>query len=103
MSFGNRSKQMGNQPSAQLTSRATYTVEEVASLLGIGRTCAYRALRLGHIPSIRIGKRYVVPRAAIGRWLGSIKSKDPADVRGTLGRPGALDFVFDGSRDGPSD
>jgi excisionase family DNA binding protein len=49
--------------------RVTLTVEEVARLLRIGRGTAYAAVRRGDIPSIRIGKRVLVPRAALERLL----------------------------------
>lgn len=47
----------------------TYTVDEVAVLLGIGRNGAYEGVRSGQIPSIRIGKRILVPKAALERML----------------------------------
>jgi excisionase family DNA binding protein len=45
------------------------TVDEAAKALGIGRTQAYRAVQSGEIPSIRIGRRYLVPRAALEKML----------------------------------
>lgn len=51
--------------------RATITVEEAAELLGIGRSNAYQSVRDGSIPSIRLGKRIVVPMAALKRLLNS--------------------------------
>ena len=50
--------------------RQTRTITEVAKLLGIGRNQAYEAARRGEIPSIRIGKRLVVPLVALERMLG---------------------------------
>jgi excisionase family DNA binding protein len=47
----------------------TYTIEEAAMLLGIGRNQAYEAARRGEIPTIRFGKRLVVPRAALTKLL----------------------------------
>jgi excisionase family DNA binding protein len=47
----------------------TYRIEEVARLLGISRNSAYEAARRGEIPTIRIGKRLLVPRAAVNRLL----------------------------------
>ena len=44
--------------------RATMTVPEAAKALGIGRNQGYEAARAGQIPTIRIGKRLLVPRAA---------------------------------------
>ena len=49
--------------------RATYTVEEAGRLLGIGRGQAYEAVRRGEIPSVRIGKRIIVPKDALARLL----------------------------------
>lgn len=47
----------------------TYTVEEVSVLLRIGRSAAYEAVRTGQIPSLRIGRRLLVPRAALEQLL----------------------------------
>lgn len=47
----------------------TYTVEEVARKLGICRNSAYAAVESGDIPSVRIGRRRLVPRAALERLL----------------------------------
>ena len=37
--------------------------------LGLGRNATYEAIRRGDIPSIKIGKRVLVPRAALERLL----------------------------------
>ena len=50
--------------------REVLTVEEAAELLRIGRGTAYEAVRLGEIPSIRIGRRVLVPRRPLMRLLG---------------------------------
>lgn len=49
--------------------RLTYTVTEVAHLLGISRGSAYTHVRTGEIPSISIGGRIVVPRRALDELL----------------------------------
>ena len=49
--------------------RATLTVEEAARLLGVGRNQGYEAVRAGTIPSLRIGRRLLVPKAALDRLL----------------------------------
>jgi excisionase family DNA binding protein len=51
------------------TSRQVLTVSEAASALRIGRNSAYEAVRRGEIPTIRIGKRILVPVAALDRLL----------------------------------
>jgi len=51
--------------------RLTFTVEETGRILGIGRGPAYAGVRRGEIPSLRFGRRIVVPRAALERLLAS--------------------------------
>jgi excisionase family DNA binding protein len=46
------------------------TVEQTAKLLGISRGLAFTAVRAGDIPSIRIGRRILVPRDALRRLIG---------------------------------
>ena len=62
--------------------RMTVTVEETATILGVGRNKAYEAARSGEIPTIRIGKRLLVPRAALERLLAvgaqPLGANDPA-------------------------
>jgi excisionase family DNA binding protein len=53
------------------TTRETLTVEEAGRVLGIGRASAYDAVKRGELPVIRLGKRIVVPRAALDRLLAS--------------------------------
>jgi excisionase family DNA binding protein len=50
--------------------RRTYKIEEAGRLLGIGRNQAYEAARRGDLPTIRIGKRLLVPKAVLDRMLG---------------------------------
>ena len=52
-----------------LEHRVTLTVEEVAELLGLGRTAAYEAARRGDIPSRRLGRRVLIPVPALLTWL----------------------------------
>ena len=61
--------------SDQILDRTTLTVAETASLLGIGRSAAYEAVRRGQIPSRRLGRRIVVPVPALLDWLGSRSSE----------------------------
>jgi excisionase family DNA binding protein len=44
------------------TEPLTYTMPEVTKLLGIGLNQGYEAVRRGELPSIRIGRRILVPR-----------------------------------------
>jgi excisionase family DNA binding protein len=49
--------------------KRTLSVPEAAELLGIGRNQAYAAAKRGDIPTIKIGKRMLVPVAALERVL----------------------------------
>ncbi|MCW2928896.1 MAG: DNA-binding protein [Thermoleophilia bacterium] len=45
--------------------RHVFTVEEAAEMLRISRGSAYEGVRSGEIPSVNIGRRILVPRAAL--------------------------------------
>lgn len=52
-----------------MTERRTLTVEQAAAVLGVSRSAAYRAATVGEIPTIRIGRRVLVPRDLLERKL----------------------------------
>ncbi|MFZ0591873.1 MAG: helix-turn-helix domain-containing protein [Bryobacteraceae bacterium] len=49
--------------------RETYTLDKAAQILGISLSGAYQAVRRGEIPTVRFGKRILVPRKALQRLL----------------------------------
>ena len=49
--------------------RRVVTVNEAAAMLRISRGSAYEAVRRNEIPTIRIGRRLLVPLAALERML----------------------------------
>lgn len=49
--------------------REAYSVAETAERLGISRLSAYLAIQRGEIPSLRIGRRILVPKAAFNELL----------------------------------
>ena len=49
---------------------ATMSIPAAAELLGISRSAGYRAVASGQIPTIRIGRRLLVPTARLYRLLG---------------------------------
>ncbi len=61
----------------QTMQKRTYSVEEAAKILGIGRSAAYQALRTGEIPAIRIGRRLLVPVQALEQLLSTAKPSTP--------------------------
>ena len=55
----------------QYRQRATLTIEEAGELLGISRGSAYAAAKSRSLPTVKIGRRLLVPRAALERLLGA--------------------------------
>jgi len=49
----------------QKAERKTLTIPETAKILGIGLNQAYEAAKRGEIPTIKIGKRILVPLVAL--------------------------------------
>ena len=45
------------------------SVERAGAIFGISRSSAYIAVKSGEIPSVRLGRRLVVPTAALLRML----------------------------------
>lgn len=66
-----------NQPlcggKMETEARKVVSVTEAASILGIGRNLCYEAIRRGEVPAIRIGKRVLIPIAALERLLESAR------------------------------
>ena len=58
--------------------RLTLSVEEAAKVLGIGRNLCYDRVKTGEIPVIKIGRRLLVPRAALAKLLAEPKPLNPA-------------------------
>jgi excisionase family DNA binding protein len=49
--------------------KRTASVPEAGEALGVSRKAAYEAAKRGEIPTIKIGKRLLVPVAALERML----------------------------------
>jgi excisionase family DNA binding protein len=52
--------------------RRTLSIPEAGRTLGIGRSAAYEAARTGQLPTIRIGRRLLVPIVALERLLEEV-------------------------------
>jgi excisionase family DNA binding protein len=52
-----------------MTIRLAYRPEEVAQLLGLGRTTVFELLRSGELESVKAGRARLVPADAIDRYL----------------------------------
>jgi excisionase family DNA binding protein len=60
------------------------TVGEAASLVGVSRSSAYRAVEAGELPSVRLGRRLFVPTARLLEMLGVYKPQESATA--SIGR-----------------
>jgi len=47
------------------------SVEEAGRKLGLGRAAAYVHAKAGHIPTIKLGNRMLVPKTAFAKLLAS--------------------------------
>lgn len=48
----------------------TYSVDEAAVVMGVGRTAMFDAVRRGEVPGVvRIGKRIVISKARLHAWI----------------------------------
>ena len=57
--------------------RLTFSVEEVAQLLGLSRSAVYEAIARGDIPALRFGRRIVIARDALDRLLANSTTERP--------------------------
>lgn len=76
---------MTSEAAQDWRSRTTVTVEEAGTILGIGRSSAYALARNGDLMTVRLGRRFIVPVAALRRLLGEL---DPFNESTPAGKPG---------------
>jgi hypothetical protein len=55
----------------QWDGRDAFTVEETGQILGLSRASAFAAATRGDIPTIRVGRRLIVPRRGLEKMLGA--------------------------------
>lgn len=58
-----------SSPNAPVAALKTYKVEDIAKMLGIGRSSAYKLVREGHFKTVRIGTSIRVSRQSFDEWL----------------------------------
>lgn len=61
----------GAEGERERIARQTYSVDEAATLLGIGRSLGYELARRGNfpVPVVKLGRRLVVPKAPLDKML----------------------------------
>ena len=60
---------MKGRTAEAMETKLTYSVAEVARLLGLSVNSTYGAVRQKEIPSIRVGRRIFIPRVALEAML----------------------------------
>jgi excisionase family DNA binding protein len=64
--------QVDAKEQTEILGRATCTVDEMSRVLGCGRSQAYDLVKTGQIRSVKLGRRLLVPTAAVQEYLTSI-------------------------------
>ena len=64
--------QTWNGTKEETTERRTYTVDDIAQILGIGRTSAYILVKEGHFKIVRIGNAIRISKRSFDEWLDSL-------------------------------
>ncbi len=49
--------------------RATVTPRESTLISGIGIAATFRLLRSGQMPALKVGRKFLIPRSALIKWL----------------------------------
>jgi excisionase family DNA binding protein len=57
---------------------ATYRVEDIQRLLGIGRNSAYGLIKQDGFPCIRVGSRVIIPSDLFHAWVSEQAGKGAA-------------------------
>lgn len=57
----------------------TYTVEDIAAILGIGRTTAYKLAKSGAFKTIRIGSVIRISKQSFEEWLAMEESEEETE------------------------
>ena len=64
--------QIWNGTKKEMPERRTYTVDDIAQILGIGRTSAYILVKEGHFKIVRIGNAIRISKRSFDEWLDTL-------------------------------
>lgn len=67
---------MSTSQEKKLPSNRTYTVNDIAAILGIGRATAYKLANSGAFKTIRIGNMLRISRKSFEDWLKMEEQKE---------------------------
>jgi excisionase family DNA binding protein len=66
-----------SQPSPEAHERAFYTVREFCYRNSIGKTLFYELVQDGTIPTVKVGRRTLIPAVAEREWHAKILAPQP--------------------------
>ena len=52
-----------------------YSVEDIAEMLQIGRTAAYKLVREGHFKTVNIGRKIRISKKSFEEWLDNLETE----------------------------
>ena len=70
---------MSTSQEKKLPSNRTYTVDDIAAILGIAKSTAYRLVNSGEFKTIRIGYAIRISKKSFEDWL---KMEEPEEMNG---------------------
>ena len=65
--------QTWNGTKKETPERRTYMVDDIAQILGIGRTSAYILVKEGHFKIVRIGNAIRISKRSFDEWLDTLE------------------------------
>jgi len=51
----------------------SYTIEEASKITSLCRTRIYEELNQGRLHAVKVGRRTLIPRESLQKWLSSLK------------------------------
>ena len=63
-----------------MVEKLTLSVEEAGKLLGVSRAVAYQLIHRADFPTLRIGKRILVPKKQLEAWMDRQVNGDVDDL-----------------------
>jgi excisionase family DNA binding protein len=56
--------------------KKTVSIKEFATIMDVSQAHAWRLVKAGKVPSLRLGHRYCIPINAINKMLGEVPNED---------------------------
>lgn len=67
--MGTNKPEFSQEATTRLQGKLTLTVPEMGKLLGVSRPTAYDLANRADFPTLKVGRRLLIPRAALQKWI----------------------------------